>query len=59
MSLSIRSLFFSVIIKYVINPDFLNISTGDSGKISLYETLNYTLSLIPVLDLKNTLTITR
>lgn len=45
-------LFFSIIIKYVLNPDFLNISTGESAKISLYETLNYTLSLIPVLNLK-------
>lgn len=44
--------FFSMILKFVINADFLNISNGESKKLSVFETMNYVLSLIPILGLK-------
>jgi len=44
--------FFSMVLKFVINADFLNTSNGESKKLSVFETMNYVISLIPILGLK-------
>lgn len=41
-----------MVLKFVINADFLNISNNESKKLSVFETMNYVLSLIPILGLK-------
>ena len=44
--------FFSMVLKFGINAEFFNTANKESKKLSVFETMNYVISLIPVFGLK-------